>query len=276
MPDRKVVLLVVAAAVALACSEVDGAFEIDPLTPAERGVQASVVLGMIDAPFSLPRAMSGDASWRGAVAVNAFRPFGCEEIDFGQVRLALPVGDGRHVLGISYLRLKAYSYIEESYDLRISANLKDIKIKPVVRVGTMRWQDRWLDWAVVFDLELEARIRRNIKIRVGLDNPFGMGLAKEGSRCPTRLSVGLGCSVTAALAWGMDVEKQAGWPTSVKTGIEWALAGPLAVRAGIRTYPEEVGVGVGIGLGYLVIDASTSLNLELGATHQIGATFVWG
>jgi hypothetical protein len=231
---------------------------------------------MIDGPFNHHWAMSLDVDPRNAVTAHAFRPFGCAEIEFGQVRLTVPVGKSGHVLSLSYLRLKAHSYVEESYDFKIDADLKDIRVEPEVRVGTVRWEGRWLDWAVLLDLQLEARVGHGIKIQAGLDNPLSLGLAKEHSPCPVRVSLGMGYRVTQALAWGMEVRKQSGLPTSVSTGIEWALGGPIALRTGMRTYPEELAVGVGIGLGRFVLDVSTSLNLELGTTHQVGATFVWG
>jgi hypothetical protein len=57
--------------------------------------------------------------------------------------------------------------------------------------------------------------------------------------------------------------------------VEWSLAAGFVLRAGLKTYPQEFCLGLGLRLGQGVVDVATSMNLDLGATHEFGATYVW-
>ncbi len=254
---------------------VQAAFEIEAATPAERGVVAGIAAGLTRRPTGPSRSMPGEAGHRWSAGIHGFRPFGCREIDFCEGRIVIPVGSSRYAAGFSYRRLKAYSYLEETYIAVCSVRLKDVWIEPAMRLGTVRWEGECLDWAALFDLDVAAWIRHDTKVRVGLRNPLALRLVNERTACPTHVSLGLGYLVEPALAWGVEVRKQVGLPTSILTGIEWAVAERLALRTGIRTYPQELSLGLGITVRRVEIDVATSLNLELGATHQLGAAYTW-
>lgn len=255
--------------------EAHAAFEIEPITPAERGAVAGAALGIANRSLDGTRPAPDRWCPRCLVAVYGFRPFGCDEIDFGSLRIDFPLGASRYALGLAYRRLKAGSYLEETYAASCTAHLEKIRIEPTVRFGTLRWDGRWLDWAVLVDVDAEVWIGSRMRFHVRLTNPFSLGLAGEGSRCPVRVSVGMGCPVLPALALGVEVRKQAGRPTAVLTGVEWVGAGRLSVRTGLGTYPERLGLGIGVSVGRVTVDVGTSLDLELGATHQVGASFAW-
>ena len=267
--------------------ESHAAFEIEPITPAERGAVTRAALRIADrlpsdmhlsdevCPAGGMRSAPDRRCPRCLIAVYGFRPFGCEGIDFGSLRIDLPLGASRYAVGLAYQRLKADSYLEETYVASCTARLEKLRITPTVRFGTLRWDGRWLDWAVLVDVDAEVWIGSRMRFHVGLANPFSLGLAEEGSRCPVRISIGMGCPVLPALALGVEVRKQAGRPTAMLTGIEGVLAGRLSVRTGLGTYPKKLGLGIGVRLGMVTVDVGTSLNLELGATHQVGASFAW-
>jgi hypothetical protein len=276
MSDRPSLFSTIAVAVVMLMGcRVHAAFEIETAAPAERGVVAGVALGLTHRATGLSRWMPGEAGHRWSAAIHGFRPFGCREIDFCEGRIVIPVGSSRDAVGFYYRRLKAYTYLEETYAAFCGVRLRDVWIKPVLRLGTVRWEGECVDWAALFDLEVAALIRHDAKVRVALRNPLALGLVKTRTACPTHVSLGLGYLVDPVLAWGVEVRKQVGLPTSILTGIEWALAERLALRTGIRTYPQELSLGLGITVRRVEIDVATSLNLELGATHQLGAAYTW-
>jgi hypothetical protein len=60
----------------------------------------------------------------------------------------------------------------------------------------------------------------------------------------------------------------------VATGIEGRIMGGLVLRSGLRSNPDEVCLGFGIRVGPLSVDVSTSVHLDLGATHEAGITYM--
>jgi hypothetical protein len=61
----------------------------------------------------------------------------------------------------------------------------------------------------------------------------------------------------------------------VATGVEGRVGGAIAIRAGIRTSPAQFCLGGGIEASGLALDVATSLDLELGLTHEGGVTYRW-
>jgi hypothetical protein len=122
---------------------------------------------------------------------------------------------------------------------------------------------------------VRGRICDNAKLCIEIKNPFGLGLRRQGGTCPQSIEIGLGYSISSKLAWGIDVVKDVGFPTSIRTGVECLIVDRFAVRAGLRTQPREFCFGVGLRIGNAGIDLATSLHLDLGATHEAGATYLW-
>jgi hypothetical protein len=178
-------------------------------------------------------------------------------------------------LGISYQRFRALSYLEETYLTSCNIRLGTIMFQPVVRIGTVRYDGEWVDGAALVDMVLRARIMPELRLSIGVANPFGATLIKGGETCPTSLTIGVGYRLTRGLALGAEIEKIVGHGTCVATGAEVRVGRHILLRSGVRTEPEELSLGLGLCIRALVVDVATTLNMDLGFTYHVGATFVW-
>jgi hypothetical protein len=254
---------------------VEASFEIDPVSPAERGAATHLALGRAEGSFGPPCRADHGAAGSGSVRVYGFKPFGVEEIDFCAIWASVLLGDKTHSLCLSYQRLRALSYLEETYLVSHGFRVGRLWCLPAVRFGTVTFDGRRLDWMALVDVALSIDVGDGRDIFVGLKNPFVSGLTKSGGACPASATIGFGCPISKRLGWGIEVGKQGGHPTALAAGVEWSLAGGLLIRAGLRTYPREFCLGVGLRLGQGAVDVATSVIPDLGATHEIGASCEW-
>jgi hypothetical protein len=266
------VALAAIVAVLLPAPAAQACFDLEPVTPAERGAATHLAVGMVDRAGRARRGNEGD---RLSIACYGFKPFGLDEVDFGAVTVSVPLDLPVHRINLSYMRLKAFSYVEETYETSWLISTRGLGCLPAVRLGTARLDGDLLGWTVLIDLAFEARPATGTRISIDLTNPAGLGLRKGNGTCPTVISVGLGYLVTPRIAWGGAVRKQGGHETSVAMGFEWAILDRLDLRAGLKTYPEQFSVGTGLCLGGCTVDIATSVNLEVGTTHEFGVACAW-
>jgi hypothetical protein len=268
-------LAVFVCAVVLTAGGVRASFEIDPVSPAERGAATHVALGRAEAASSSPYRARRGAPGSGAVRVYGFKPFEVRDIDFAAIWVSVLFGRDTHALCLSYQRLKAVSYLEETYRISHGVRVGKLWCLPAVRLGSVTFDSQWLDWTVLFDLAFSVDLGDGRDIFVGLKNPLVSGLARSGGECPASAAIGFGCPVSRQLGCGIEVAKQAGHPTSIAAGVEWSLRGGITLRTGIRTYPKEFCVGVGFRLHRTAVDVAASVLPDLGVTHETGASYRW-
>lgn len=254
-------------------------FELDPADPLERGSATLLAVGLAGADpaawveSSPPESVH--SSRPSMVRLYAFRPFGIREVDFAAVAVRVPVGVRFEQVTVSYQRLGALSYTEEVYLVSARFATRRGLIEPAIRLGTVRDGEIFRDHAWLVDLGAEVRPAAAIRVAARLKNLLGSGLAGEGSRCPMGVAAGVGLAVSGNLGFGVEVEKESGFPLCVASGVEFRAAGGLALRAGTKTYPREIACGIGFRRGWLALDVGSSVNLELGATHEAGVTLFW-
>jgi hypothetical protein len=191
------------------------------------------------------------------------------------VAVEIPVGVRIESITLSYQRLDALSYTEEIYLCSARVAALGASIEPALRVGVARSGDSFRDHAFPLDLRAEVRPTPAVRVAGRLKNLFGSGLVKEGSRCPMGVAAGVGLAVSDNLGFGVEIEKETGFPTCVASGVEFEAARGLVLRAGTKTYPKELTFGIGLRRGPLALDVGSSVNLELGATHEAGVTLFW-
>ncbi len=261
-------------AVVLLSGPARGAFELELRTPAERAAATHMALGQLEGSFHLPLLDQAGRDFPPAVTFFGFRPFGMGEVGALAGWGAFPIGKSGHGICLAYQRFGGLSYLEETMTLRCSLASGDIRFRPGVRVGLVRFDERLLHSVVLIDLAIGMRLLKNIKVDLMMENPLGSFGGGAGARGPTCLRAGLGYLVSSRLAWGVEVVKCAVRPTSVATGIEAILAKRVMVRSGFRSDPQEFSLGLGIAVRALSVDVSTSFNLLLGSTHEVGITYV--
>jgi len=266
---------VLLAVVLLTAARADAAFEIDAVSPAERGAATHLALGRADGSLGLEYRGHSGASGSGSVRIYGFKPFGVPEIDFAALWASVFLGQDTHNLCVSYQRLKVLSYLEETYLVSHGLRFGALWCLPTVRIGTVAFDGRRLDWAALFDMALSIDVGDGRDIFVGLKNPLVSGLAESGCVCPASVAIGFGCPVSRSLGCGVEIAKQAGNPTSLAAGVEWSIHGGVILRTGLRTYPQEFCLGVGVRLGRTAVDIAGSSVTDLGTTHEIGASCTW-
>jgi hypothetical protein len=216
----------------------------------------------------------------GALRLYAFRPFGVPEIDFAALALEVPICADIDRLVVSYQRLGAFSYTEEiclvSARLVVSgSSVRRASLEPAVRLGLVRDGETFRDHAWLLDLSAEVWPAAALRARARLKNLLGSGLAGEGSPCPRAVAVGVGLGASDKLGFGLEIGKDAGFPVCMASGVEFQAAKGLVLRAGVKTHPREFACGVGFRRGPVAVDAASSINLDLGATHEAGVTLFW-
>jgi hypothetical protein len=248
-------------------------FDIRPLSPAERGAANGLALGLAEETSGDRDADESGGPRLRTLQVYGFRPFGLDEVDF--VAASADFALRRSVaLAMSYHMLSALSYRERALVLSCRLESGMLEFEPAVRAGAVTLDQSVIDWTVLFDLALHARPLSGVKVFFGASNPFALGLVRSGARCPTDIRAGLGYKVHTGLAFGVEIWKEGGFPTSVATGVELFLADPVRLRTGMRTHPKEFSVGLGLRWGRLVLDTSSSFHLDLGVTHEAGLTYL--
>ena len=260
-------------AVVLLSGPARSAFEAELRTPAERAAATHMALGQLEGSLHLPLLEAAGRDLVPGITLYGFRPFGIGEIGALAGWGVLPIGGSGKGVCLAFQKLGGLSYSEETLALRCSLGSGDVRFRPGVRAGLVRFDGRLLGSAMFIDLAIGIRTSRSIKVDLIAENPLG-GVGSKNVRGPRCLRAGLGFMVTSRLAWGVEVFKYAARPTSVATGIEALPAKRLMVRSGFRTDPREVSLGLGITAGAVSVDIATSFNLLLGSTHEVGITFV--
>jgi hypothetical protein len=260
--------LTVAAAVSAHAS-----FEIKSVSPAERGAATHLALGMVEGSLPAYHSSLADSTSPLALRVYGFRPFGLEATELVAGWALVPVARDLS-LGLSYQKFAAVSYAEQTILLGCSWRLGGLLLQPGLRFGIVSLDGDAIDWAVLADAAMEARVASRLKIFAGTHNPFASGLRAGGGRCPTDVTVGLGYLVSPSLGWGIGITKDAGFAASVASGVEVRPFEGVFLRSGLRTEPQEFCLGLGVRVKGVGVDASTSLNPDVGITHEVGLEYM--
>ncbi|MGD8628753.1 MAG: hypothetical protein PVH52_06695 [bacterium] len=260
-------------AVVLLSGPARGAFEAELKTPAERAAATHMALGQIEGSLHLPLLDTAGRDLLPGITIYGFRPFGMDEIGALAGWGVLPLGGRGQGVCLAYQRFGGISYSEEILALRCCLGSREVRFRPGVRAGMVSFDGRLIGSALLIDLAIGIRLSRSIKVDLIAENPLG-GIGSRNVRGPTCLSAGLGFLLASRLAWGVEVVKYAGRPTSVATGIEALLAKRVMVRSGFRSDPREASMGLGFTAGPISVDITSSLNLMLGLTHEVGITFI--
>jgi hypothetical protein len=262
------------AAAFLAAGPALASFEIEARTPAERGTGTFMATGMLEGSVHLPLPAPPGGSFPFAVSVYGFRPFAASGVRFDAAWVSLPLGASGHGVSMSCQMLRALAYAEGTCLLGCALAFGRIRIYPRLRFGLVKLRDRWMDSAAIFDLALCLNLDSRARAFVAAENPLAGVLKESRSPCPTTLRLGISYLISPRLAWGIELVKDGQNPTSVAAGIEGRIIRGLILRSGLRSCPEEICLGIGISVGPVSVDAGTSLHLDLGATHEVGVTYI--
>jgi hypothetical protein len=189
--------------------------------------------------------------------------------------VALPAGKSPRGVTISYERLTALSYSEQTCAVSTVLACGPAAIEPRLRVGGVVADGGFGDWAAVVDVAAGTRITASLRAAVALENPLALGLVREGGVLPQRLKIGLGILASERLGFGFEMVKEPRFPTGFRSGVEWNLVEGVFIRSGVRTSPADVSLGLGIAWGWITFDLASAYHFDLGATYEAGITLVW-
>jgi hypothetical protein len=250
----------------------EAAFDLRPQPPAERGAATRLAPAMAGEPENRKSREAAGGLRLQSAQIYGFRPFNLDDADFVGASVVLMLRQ-RLDLRMSYEMLSVLSYSEQTYLLSCIWKSGAFRLEPAMRLGTIGQGQAPLDRALLFDFALGARPVPEIGFFLSSRNPFALGLIQSRERCPTDMTAGLGYRIRRGLAFGVEIHKQGGFPTSVATGVEICLIKGFVMRTGLRTDPHEFSLGIGFQTGPVALDTSTSLHLDLGMTHEAGLTY---
>jgi len=94
-----------------------------------------------------------------------------------------------------------------------------------------------------------------------------------GERLPTRMATGVAYVAPDKLHIAVEAEKETGYPTTIKAGMEYRFVPRLAFRTGFHLNPDTGFFGLGFTTSRFRIDYAVQLNTPLGIGHQASVVY---
>jgi hypothetical protein len=244
-----------------------GAFELRAAEPRERGCGTVLALG--------PDGMPIGSRPRHEVALYGFRPFGVRDIEFAAASCRIGVASRVREVALAYERLGALTYCEEVWLASATLAAGRALVRPTLRLALAGLEGDLSDWALLADCHGSVAVTGTVWVGAGLENPLGLCLRRSGDRAPTTLRASAAILASGRVCFGIDLSKSNGFPTCLASGVEWQVSEGLRLRVGVRTFPREIALGVGFRQAWVGIDVATSINPDLGSTHEAGVRLLW-
>lgn len=210
------------------------------------------------------------AAWqKGVEATTGYeRPFGMAALETAIFGVVVPVGRG--AVGVRYQGYGFALYREQSlgatYGMALSSRLGvgvTVRELEVTAEGTARHQ--WM----VLDVGLRGRSRGGLNWGVSAWNAGGESVRVLGQGG----MAGLAFEAIPGVRLAVDVQKEAGTPTSVSVGLAWKAGDRVVLRAGAGGRPERLSLGIGVSGGGFRVDYAAVYHTILGVSHRISITF---
>ncbi len=253
----------------------EAAFELRPFSPAERSCSGPEALGLVDGSTSSVFHASGARRSEGVVDAYGYRPFGVAGIDVVALRGKVTLSGGRAGACFSYSGLAAPGYFEQTAAFSVALRRGDLWLQPGLRLGEAISPGLYEGRCMAFDLLIYARVTPRLRVSFDIGNAFASGLGVAGGGVPRRVGAGVGYAVSGSAACGFRLEKENGLRTAYATGLEWRAMRGILVRLGSSTFPMEFSFGLGLRAGGLGLDVSSTVNFDLGMTHEAGIAYSW-
>ncbi len=247
-------------------------FEIIPFDASMRGSLTTACIGFISTKASALHPEVGCDSSTSCVGIFTYKPFGISEISFSGLWLYLK--SARTRLGLCYYRLAALGYSEDTIEIKYCFDFGELAFWPTIRLGSVRFDGEYLGGIVLPDVMLVVNLPSDLRLFLEARNPLGLhtlGL----DECPVAMRLGLGIKLNPSLAFGFEVGKVAGEATSVSSGLELGLGSHIFLRCGAKSAPTEFAGGIGISYARFGFNIGSSLEPDIGTTHEIGCTYQW-
>lgn len=128
--------------------------------------------------------------------------------------------------------------------------------------------------AFTFEVGFIAKITSGLTAGAHLFNPIRAKLADyNDEKIPAIAKFALSYKFNDKCTLLAQSDKDFDQPFSFKTGIEYKIAKPLFVRAGINSRPTLFAFGLGINVGDFIIDIATDYHQVLGYSPTVGICY---
>ncbi len=259
----------------LLAAATQAAFELRVLSPAERTCTGPEALGLVEGSVSTIFHGSSAGRHKGVIGAYGYRPFGLDGIDVFALRGRVTPGRMRTGVCFSYSGLVAPGYGEQVVSVSMGISRGDLWLQPGLRFAQARAPGLYEGHCVIFDFTTYAYVTPHLRVSFEVGNAFASSLSAPGGAVPRRVRAGLGYAISASVACGLSVEKENGLRTALGTGLEWRATGGFFVRLGSCTFPRECSLGLGLHIRGLALDLSSTVNFDLGMTHEAGIMYAW-
>lgn len=214
-----------------------------------------------------PAIISPAGSWQVALSY-APHPFGLEELSRAAMAIVAPVDD--FVIGFYGSRYGYDLYRETELSLAIAPR----------NVGNFRWgvsltryqlsiESYGQDVGFMMSGGIVLDLSREVSLDVSLHNIFAATIGEEREPLPRSLTLGGAFSPVSQMIFLAEVSKEFDRNVEWRFGMEYTLAGVLALRCGTNTSISSVCGGVGIAYGSVRVDYGIDAHSELGLSHTL-------
>jgi long-subunit fatty acid transport protein len=199
--------------------------------------------------------------------------FAISDLQSAAAGVALPTGGGTFGLSLQYFGFDLYN--EQRIGLAYARKLFDhFSIGAQFVAHNTRIEEYGSRWTPAVELGLLYEVTEGLSVGAHIFNPARIEVL-EGEFMPTVLRLGFSYESSDKATFAVEVSKDIDYPVQVRAGLEYRLADPVALRAGIQTAPEKWSFGIGYWLEKqkLLFDLSASHHQFLGFTPAISLAF---
>ncbi len=186
--------------------------------------------------------------------------------------VAYPSGFGTFGLNLHYFGFEDYN--EQKIGINYARKLThDLSLGAQINYVGFRIPEYGSKGLVSTDIGLQSQVLKGLIVAAHIANPVRVEIA-EGENLTTIFKFGVAYLPSKKLTITSEVEKDIEFPASVKFGIEYQIAEPFFLRAGVSTGPTLLNFGMGIIVKEkLIIDAAASYHHTLGFSPTLSVRF---
>ncbi|MET4080130.1 hypothetical protein ABIB40_000070 [Pedobacter sp. UYP30] len=210
------------------------------------------------------------------VSINYIRNFLTEEISTQGLAAVIPIENNFIAIGFNRYGLSSYNQNKISFayakrfgnqfSMAIAVNYHQLKI---TNYGSSN--------GFSANVGFYYKLGNTFNLGAYITNPTKQGFVNEEVSAPIETSINIGASylVSDKVLLASTVSKILKNPVDVRLGMEYQIAKPLALRAGVSAKPFKQYAGFGINFDKLLIDFATTFDNNLGYSPQIALGYAF-
>jgi long-subunit fatty acid transport protein len=129
------------------------------------------------------------------------------------------------------------------------------------------------DQNFIMNAGILAQATQDLRFGFCMSNINRAEIGKQGETIPQIYSIGACWQPVEGLTLSAELEKDIGFPSSIKTGLEKILFGRFALRMGVSNQPDKYAAGFSVKQYCFQFGYAGYSHAELGWTHQIELSY---